>query len=134
MTLSSRARQILIFLIAGGIGFLIEAITIHIGVSILSSDPQSPRFFSYPVALVWTWYVNRTYGFQMKEAPNFREFFRFVQSNLVAQLTNLALYFMLTSVVASMAQAPLLALVIATVVSTCVSFVLYQIYAFQKPS
>ena len=79
MTLSSCARRIVIFLIAGGIGFLIEAISIHIGVSILGSDPQSPRFFSYPVALVWTWYVNRTYGFQMKDAPNFREFFRFVQ-------------------------------------------------------
>ena len=45
MTLSSRARRIVVFLIAGGIGFLIEAISIHIGVSILGSDPQSPRFF-----------------------------------------------------------------------------------------
>lgn len=134
MTTSNRSRQIVIFLFAGGVGFLIEAITIHLGVSVFGSDPQSPRFISYPVALVWTWYINRTYGFQVKEALNFREFFRFVQSNLAAQLTNLAIYFILTSAVAFMAQTPLLALVIATVISTCVSFVLYQIYAFQKPS
>ena len=61
MTLSSRATDSH-FLIAGGIGFLI-GISIHIGVSILGSDLQSPRF-SYPVALVWTWYVNRTMAFR----------------------------------------------------------------------
>jgi len=134
MTNPKRSRQILIFLFAGGVGFLIEAITIQFGVKFFYSDPQSPRFISYPIALLWTWYVNRTYGFQIKEAPNFVEFFRFLQSNIAAQFTNLAVYFALTSYVMAMAAAPIWALVIATVISTCVSFMLYQMYAFHKHS
>ena len=132
MIKSDRSQQIIVFIFAGAVGFLIEAVTIHVGITIFSTDPQSPRFVSYPIALVWTWYINRTYGFRMKGVPNFHEFSRFVQSNLASQITNLFLYFVLTSHIMAMASKPVLALVIATIISTCVSFLLYRIYAFRK--
>jgi len=123
-------RQILIFAFAGGVGFLIEAGIIHYGVTYLSLDAQMPRLVSYPLALVWTWYINRTYGFGVMTKPNWREFIRFVQSNFVAQLTNIGLYLIMTSWSDRLAQSPLIALVIATAISMCVSFALYRFYAF----
>ena len=123
-------RQILIFAFAGGVGFLIEAGIIHYGVTHLALDAQMPRLVSYPIALVWTWYINRTYGFEVKTKPNLREFIRFVQSNFFAQLTNIGLYLIMTSWSEHLAQAPLIALILATAISMCVSFALYRLYAF----
>lgn len=123
-------RQILIFAFAGGVGFLIEAGIIHYGVTHLALDAQTPRLVSYPIALVWTWYINRTYGFEVKTKPNLCEFIRFVQSNFFAQLTNIGLYLIMTSWSEHLAQAPLIALILATAISMCVSFALYRLYAF----
>jgi len=130
MILTDRHRQIAVFVFAGILGFIIEASFIHYSVLLLKTNTQIPRLISYPLALILTWYVNRTYGFRMQYKPNFKEFFRFIKSNLAAQSSNIILYLLMTEYSSYLAVNPILALVIATAISMIVSFTLYQGYVF----
>lgn len=123
-------RQVLVFGIAGGTGFFIEASIIQFAVTYLESGANTPRLLSFPLAFIWTWYINRTYGFQVSAKPNIDEFLRFLQSNILAQLVNIGLYFALTRKSEFFSDLPVLALILATSISMVVSFTLYRLYAF----
>ena len=122
--------QILFFLVAGTLGFAIEAITIYAAVNILLIDPYTPRLISYPIASFVTWYINRRFGFKIVKKPKCSEFFRFIHSNILAQLANLSLYFFLISLSSTLAQHAILMLMVATFVSMLVSLFMYKNYVF----
>jgi putative flippase GtrA len=124
-----KLRQILGFILAGLVGFLIEYTFIEFCVHNFGTGAIMPRFISFPTAVIITWYINRRLSFNKKSTANFSEFFRYFRSTAVAQATNVISYGMFILLVPSFSS--LMALFIASFISTNVSFCLYSNYVFK---
>ena len=126
----NRYHQILGFLLAGLTGFTIEAGIIHFMINNFSINALAPRLLSFPIAVIATWLINSRFTFKQQSVLSFSEFFRYLNSTVVAQLSNfisyglLVYYFPMISV--------LIALIIASLLAMNVSFFLYLKYVFQN--
>ena len=64
------------FSIVGGVGFVIEAALLKFSRPCPASVREKGRAISFPIAVVTTWWLNRTLTFQSKNNPH-RESFRY---------------------------------------------------------
>ena len=124
-----KLRQIFGFLIAGIIGFLLEYAIINYFVQNFEVNAIAPRFLSFPLAVLLTWYINRRLGFNRQTPPNLSELIRFVRSTALAQATNFISYSIILIYIPYLSA--LIALLIASIISINVSFFLYLKYVFR---
>lgn len=125
-------RAIFVFLFAGLIAFFIESVIILFFINYFDTNAYAPRFLSLPIGILFTWYVNRTYGFQVKSEPNFRELLRYLKSNFLVQSLNFLLYILLISNFFFFKNNPIYALFFSVVIATIFSFILYLYYVFRN--
>ena len=78
-------RAFLVFIFAGLIAFCIESQIIIFCINFLDTNSYAPRFLSLPIGIIFTWYINRTYGFQVKSKLSFGELLRYLKSNFIVQ-------------------------------------------------
>ena len=123
-----KLRQIFGFLIAGISGFLLEYAIIYYFVLNFEVNAIAPRFLSFPLAVLLTWYINRI-TFNRQTPPNLPEFIRFIKSTALAQAANFLSYSIILINVTYIS--PLIALLIASIISINVSFFLYLKYVFK---
>ena len=124
-----KLRQIFGFLIAGISGFLLEYAIIYYLVLIFEVNAIAPRFLSFPLAVLLTWYINRRLTFNKQTPPNLPELIRFIKSTALAQAANFLSYSIILINVTYVS--PLIALLIASIISINVSFFLYLKYVFK---
>ena len=124
-----KLRQIFGFLIAGISGFLLEYAIIYYLVLIFEVNAIAPRFLSFPLAVLLTWYINRRLTFNKQTPPNLPELIRFIKSTALAQAANFLSYSIILINVTYIS--PLIALLIASIISINVSFFLYLKYVFK---
>ena len=124
-----KLRQIFGFLIAGISGFLLEYAIINYFVLNFEVHAIAPRFLSFPLAVLLTWYINRRLGFNKQTPPNLSELIRFVRSTALAQATNFLSYSIILIYIPYFST--LIALLIASIISINVSFFLYLKYVFK---
>lgn len=125
-------NRVLVFLFAGTAAVAFELFFIEASNYFLNSGHIIPRMISLPIAIIFTWYINRRYGFKVNKAPTVKEFLKYLNSNFIAQSTNFFLYLVLISYVSTFQKKPFLSLIIATSVSVLFSFLLYSKYVFAK--
>ena len=125
----STLRQIFGFLAAGISGFILEYVIISYFVLNFEVNAIAPRFLSFPLAVILTWYMNRRFSFDKQTPPNLAELNRFVRSTALAQATNFLSYSLLLIFMPFLSA--LVALLIASVISINVSFFLYLKYVFK---
>ena len=123
-----KLRQIFGFLIAGISGFLLEYAIIYYFVLNFEVNAIAPRFLSFPLAVLLTWYINRI-TFNRQTPPNLPEFIRFIKSTALAQAANFLSYSIILINVTYISA--LIALLIASIISINVSFFLYLKYVFK---
>lgn len=126
---AEKFRQVLGFLVAGVIGFLIEWIIISHFITNFEASAIIPRFISFPIAVVVTWYINRRLSFNKKTPPSLLEFIKYFKSTVLAQGTNFLSYSLILISIPSFSA--LAALIIASFISINVSFCLYLNYVFK---
>ena len=124
-----KLRQIFGFLIAGISGFLLEYAIIYYFVLNFEVNAIAPRFLSFPLAVLLTWYINRRLTFNKQTPPNLPEFIRFIKSTALAQAANFLSYSIILINVPYISA--LIALLIASIISINVSFFLYLKYVFK---
>ena len=123
-----KLRQIFGFLIAGISGFLLEYAIIYYFVLNFEVNAIAPRFLSFPLAVLLTWYINRI-TFNRQTPPNLSEFIRFIKSTALAQAANFLSYSIILINVTYISA--LIALLIASIISINISFFLYLKYVFK---
>ena len=92
-----KTLQILLFLIVGSLGFIIEVLIIKIGLY-FSFGPFISRSVSLPVAIVFTFWMNRSFSFAVKSQPELGEFGQYLLCMTVGAGLNFGIYSLLIQV------------------------------------
>lgn len=116
------ARRLIVFVIAGLIGFALEATAIHFAQYSAIFNAGSVRILSLPLAVFVTWYINRTYGFRTNKPATAGEFALYCKFNGLAQASNIFTYICLCNFSLYFGSHPIVALTLATSCSMFMSF------------
>lgn len=117
------------FIVVGAIGFAIEAVIITVSVKTNFATAVSARVLSFPAAVVVTWLLNRMLTFGSR-SPMTIEFARYLSTQIVGALTNLAVYWGLISTNSVLEYNPVIALAIAAIVGLVVNYTLSALWVF----
>jgi putative flippase GtrA len=120
------------FLLAGILALVTDGTVLQLLTAGLGLSPLLARPLSISVAMVVSWLVNRTITFQRRSAPTVGELARFAAVSWVAQAVNYAVFAAI--LIAVPATHPLIALVLASLVSMCVSYVGFRFGVFRATS
>ncbi|MBL8565115.1 MAG: GtrA family protein [Hyphomicrobiaceae bacterium] len=117
------------FVTSGLIAFAVDAGVLFLLTHYAGLDPFSARVFAILTAMVAAWLLHRRLTFAVKTSPSIAEFVRFAVVAAGAALVNYAVYAAILLLWARMP--PLAALVAATAVSMCVSYVGMRLGVFR---
>ena len=122
-------KKLLRFLIAGGIGFVVDAGVLHLLLWFTPFGPFVGRALSIPSALLATWFLNRNFTFGRSNRSLAAEGFRYGSVGLTSALLNYALF---SSLLVSMPTLqPIVALILASAAATAFSFFGYSRFVFR---
>lgn len=116
----SLARHGAGFLASGLIAFSIDAAMLHLLTRFAGLDPFSARVLAIGIAMIAGWLAHRRLTFAVGKPPSLSEFLRYAAVAWSAAAINYAIYALI--LIARANTPPLAALVGATIVSMCVSY------------
>jgi len=119
------------FSIVGGVGFVIEAGLLTYFATVPGLGSIKGRAISFPIAVVTTWWLNRTLTFQSNNNPH-RESFRYFLVQSLGAVANLGVFMVLVSVFPGLRSIPVVPLFIAAIFGLLVNFVLSKKYVFAQ--
>ncbi|MHB1402285.1 MAG: GtrA family protein [Thiobacillus sp.] len=119
------------FLIVGGVGFVIEAALLTYFATVPGLGAIKGRAISFPIAVVTTWWLNRTLTFQSKNNPH-RESFRYLLVQSLGAVANLGVFMVLVSAFPWLRPVPVVPLFIAAIFGLLVNFALSKKYVFAQ--
>lgn len=124
-------KQFVTFALAGGVGFLVEAVVLK-SVTLAGMNPVAGRFLSFPAAVVVTWLLNRRYAFAaQRSAERGAEFRRYLSGQAISAALGMPPYFLLVVYSPLFARFPLLALVVSAIVALIFNFLFARYFAFR---
>jgi putative flippase GtrA len=124
-------RQFVSFALAGGVGFLVEAVVLK-SVTLAGMNPVAGRFVSFPAAVIVTWLLNRRFAFAaQRSADKGAEFRRYLSGQAISAGLGMPPYFLLVVYSPLFARYPLLALVVSAIVALIFNFIFARYFAFR---
>lgn len=108
------------FLASGMIALSVDAAMLHLLTRSAGLDPFSARLLAICMAMIAGWLAHRRFTFAVATSPSLAEFLRYAAVAWSAAAINYAIYALILVVRADVP--PLAALVGATIVSMCVSY------------
>jgi putative flippase GtrA len=118
------------FVIAGGLGFLVDAGTLALLLATTGLGPFFARIIAILLALATTWGFNRSLTFGKSRYPLLLEGARYGGVGLLSALVNYAIY--ATVLLLVPAIAPLAALVVASAGAMAFSWAGYSRFVFHR--
>ncbi|MBB3455351.1 putative flippase GtrA [Rhizobium sp. BK313] len=123
-------KKLFRFLIAGGIGFVVDAGILLLLLRFTPIGPFGARAIAIPSALLATWFLNRNFTFGHSERSLAVEGFRYGSVGITSALLNYALYSSL--LVSEPTLRPIIALILASAAATAFSFFGYSRFVFRR--
>jgi len=128
------ARQFLSFALIGGLGFLVDAGVLSLGL-LVGLGFYSGRLVSYLAASTFTWYCNRSMTFRAEQGDSRKaEWLRFVMWNAAGGLVNLGLYSVLIAQGGLFVRAPVLAVAAGSMAGLIFNFLVSKLFVFRERS
>jgi putative flippase GtrA len=125
------AHQMLRFGVVGVVGFSVDGGLLWALVS-NGASPYFARAFSFPAAVVTTWWLNRIWTFtQSDKARPRRQLNLYLALQVLGGLANFAVYFAILTVIAPTPLNALGALAVGAVVGMIINFVGSRQYIFR---
>ena len=119
------------FCVVGTIGFVADAGTLYLLMSLADLDPYTGRIFSFLFAATVTWALNRIYTFRSSApAPRTRQWVRFVTANTVGGALNYGVYSVLVLSGGWFLKAPVLAVAVGAIAGLAFNFTVSRKYVF----
>lgn len=128
---SLRQHRFVRFSIVGGVGFVIEAVLLTYFATVPAVGAIKGRAISFPIAVMTTWWLNRTLTFQSKNNPH-RESFRYFLVQSLGAIVNLGVFVVLVSALPWLRSIPVVPLFIAAIFGLLVNFTLSRKYVFAQ--
>jgi putative flippase GtrA len=122
-------KKLFRFLIAGGVGFVVDAGVLHLLLWFTPFGPFVGRAISIPSSLLATWVLNRNFTFGRSDRSLAAEGFRYGSVGLTSALLNYALFSSLLMTEPSLR--PIIALTLASAAATAFSFFGYSRFVFR---
>ncbi len=122
-------KRFFVFVTIGGLGFVVEAVIILLLTSKFDFATTVSRFFSFPCAVLVTWWFNRQWNFRSQEGV-MQEVGRYFASQGLGALTNLAAFAGCLYVFPSLSAWPILVLGFGAIAGLIVNFTLSNRYVF----
>ncbi|ASW05262.1 GtrA family protein [Rhizobium sp. 11515TR] len=122
-------KKLFRFLIAGGVGFVVDAGVLHLLLWFTPFGPFVGRAASIPSALLATWFINRNFTFGRSDRSLAAEGFRYGSVGLTSAVLNYALFSSLLMTEPSLR--PIIALTLASAAATAFSFFGYSRFVFR---
>ncbi len=126
-------RELLFFLIAGAVGFMIDAGGVFILTHLADWHPIPARLPSFLIALTVTFFLNRYLTFKASDVSFKRGAIKYISANAVSQSINFGIYSVLILVSKFFYNVPILALVVGSGVAMVFSFTLAKFWVFKIP-
>jgi putative flippase GtrA len=123
-------RHGLVFLGSGAVAFAIDALVLEVLTRGFAIAPITARIAAIALAMVAGWLMHRTFTFAVAAPPSVAEFLRYASVAWSAAAINYGVFVLI--VLASSAVAPLLALVVSSVVAMIFSYVGMRFAAFRR--
>jgi len=123
--------KLILFIMAGGIGFITEILIIQILVSMFSISYVSVRAISFPVAVCVTWLINRKVTFISKNRVA-AELSLYILIQILGGSINLSIYLLVISSQQFQSVNPILALAIAACCSMMFTFLTSKNIVFKQ--
>jgi putative flippase GtrA len=119
------------FVVSGGLAFVTDAGILALLTRGAGLDPFSARLIAIACAMVVGFFAHRTLTFAVKEPATLAQFSKFLGVATTASAVNFSIYAGILFL--RSATDPLVALVAATAVAMCVSYVGLRFGVFRKP-
>lgn len=122
------------FCVVGSVGFLVDGAVLQAGISFLGLGIIVARIPSFMVAVLVTWYLNRTFTFRQPEKGFRKSFPAYIAANAVGLSLNFGSYTACSFLFPAWAQWPLLFLAVGSVVGLSFNFAASKFWIFKaKP-
>ena len=119
------------FLASGGLAFTTDAAILIALTKGAGLDPYTARALAIGCAMIVGFFAHRRITFVVGTPPTWPEFAKFLSVAISASALNYAIYAGLLYV--QPATEPIIALIFATAISMCFSFIGYRFGVFRKP-
>jgi putative flippase GtrA len=120
------------FCIVGTVGFVADAGTLYLLMSMANLDPYTGRIFSFLFAATVTWVLNRNYTFRGSvPTPRTRQWARFVSANAVGGALNYGVYSALILSGGWFIKAPVLAVAAGSIAGLAFNFTVSRKFVFK---
>ena len=126
----TRVRHWAGFVASGGVAFVVDASVLAVLTKALGLDPFLARLAAIAVAMVAAWLMHRTFTFPVNKPPSLGEFAGFAALASGSNALNYALYSLVLLVRRD--TPPLVALVAATTVAMCTSYLGMRFGVFRR--
>ncbi len=121
------------FGLIGGLGFLVDGGIVTLLNTWLLTNVYVARTVSFPIATVVTWYLNRSFTFQVYKRLNNskEEYIRYLIVQIGGSLLNLSVFTILLSFFSWMNQIPIFPLAIGAVFGMFFNYIFSRIWVFR---
>jgi putative flippase GtrA len=116
------SRRFLKFLIVGGAGFAVDAGVLTFALGHVTSSIYVARALSFSLAVLATWLLNRTFVFAASESGIAVEYARYFTIQVVAALTNLAIFVALIEAIPALSPTPVVPLAVGAILGALVNY------------
>lgn len=123
--------KIILFVLAGGIGFITEVIIIQLLISVFSVSFIAVRAVSFPIAVSVTWFINRKITFLSKNRVA-SELSQYILIQILGGLINLSIYYLIIPNQHFQSVNPIFVLAIAAFCSMIFTFYTSKKIVFQQ--
>lgn len=127
-------RQLLLFCIAGTLGFLVDASVVQALVSLAGADPYPARLLSFLCAATTTWLFNRRYTFAGADVgPAGRQWLRYCLAMVGGFAVNYATYAALVHGLPLVREWPALGVAAGSLAGLALNFLSSRYWVFRTP-
>lgn len=126
-------RQLLLFCVAGALGFLVDASVVSLLVNVLDWNPYLGRLVSFLCAVVATFVFNRRYTFgRTSSKPLWRQWSEYLLAMTGGFAVNYGAYAVLVHQLALVREWPVLGVAAGSVLGLAVNFVSARYWVFRR--
>ena len=128
-------RQFFIFCIIGMFGFIVDLTMTKMAIYALDLEPWSARIIGFIMAVIFTWYGNRTYTYKViRHAGSmllFREFVLYLGSSSIGITINYIVYLLFLNTFTEIEFRLTLAIASGSLAALSYNFVVTRFYIFK---
>lgn len=125
-------RQLGGFIVAGATAFVVDAGVLSALTNLADMSPVTARSFSFTLAVMTTWLINRQISFQVRKRPTFREFYSYFSAMILGAIVNWGVYLAVIHQIPCLARYPAIALIPATLAGMVFNFLSMKFWIFRR--